>query len=70
MFEKMLCTFVGKRTAGECQHFQLLDLYHHYLTTAMQKKLQKTLTCTVELSEALTPEVYDDEVYMNPMFTE
>lgn len=23
MFEKMLCTFVGKRTAGECQHFQL-----------------------------------------------
>ena len=56
--------------ADRLSHQKLLDLYHHYLTTAMQKKLQKTLTCTVELSEALTPEVYDDEVYMNPMFTE
>ena len=56
--------------ADRLSHLKLLDLYHHYLTTAMQKKLQKTLTCTVELSEALTPEVYDDEVYMNPMFTE
>ncbi|MFB4182078.1 STM4015 family protein [Escherichia fergusonii] len=56
--------------ADRLSHLKLLDLYHHYLTTEMQKKLQKTLTCTVELSEALTPEVYDDEVYMNPMFTE
>ncbi|HCQ3242823.1 TPA: STM4015 family protein, partial [Escherichia coli] len=56
--------------ADRLSHLKLLDLYHHYLTEQMQKKLQKTLTCTVELSEALTPEVYDDEVYMHPMFTE
>ena len=56
--------------ADRLSHLTLLDLYHHYLTEQMQKKLQKTLTCTVELSEALTPEVYDDEVYMHPMFTE
>ena len=56
--------------ADRLSHLKLLELYHHYLTEQMQKKLQKTLTCTVELSEALTPEVYDDEVYMHPMFTE
>lgn len=56
--------------ADRLSHLNLLDLYHHYLTEEMQKKLQKTLTCTLELSEALMPEVDDDEVYMYPMFTE
>ncbi|EMV2880982.1 cytoplasmic protein, partial [Escherichia coli] len=56
--------------ADRLSHLKLLDLYHHYLTEEMQKKLQKTLTCTLELSEALTPEVYDDEIYMHAMYTE
>lgn len=56
--------------ADRLSHLKLLDLYHHYLTEEMQKKMQKTLTCTLELSEALTPEVYDDEIYMHAMYTE
>ncbi|WP_115775584.1 STM4015 family protein [Escherichia marmotae] len=56
--------------ADRLSHLKLLDLHHHYMTEDMQKKLQKTLTCTLELSEALTSEVYDDEVYMHAMFTE
>lgn len=56
--------------ADRLSYLKLLDLHYHYLTTEMQKKLQKTLTCTLELSEEQKADIDDDEVYMYPMFTE
>lgn len=53
--------------ADRLSHLKLLDLHYHFLTTEMRKKLQKTLTCTVELSEE---QKVDDDDYMYPMFTE
>ena len=55
--------------ADRLSHLKLLDLHYHFLTTEMRKKLQKTLTCTVELSEEQKVDDDDDD-YMYPMFTE
>ncbi|EFI4201133.1 cytoplasmic protein [Escherichia coli] len=54
--------------ADRLSHLKLLDLHYHFLATEMRKKLQKTLTCTVELSEEQKVDDDDDDMY--PMFTE
>ena len=56
--------------ADRLSHLKLLDLHYHFLTTEMRKKLQKTLTCTVELSEEQKVDDDDDDDYIYPMFTE
>ncbi|ENA3357012.1 STM4015 family protein [Escherichia coli] len=55
--------------ADRLSHLKLLDLHYHFLATEMRKKLQKTLTCTVELSEEQKVDDDDDDD-MYPMFTE
>ncbi|EEU1437550.1 STM4015 family protein [Escherichia coli] len=57
--------------ADRLSHLKLLDLHYHFLATEMRKKLQKTLTCTVELSEEQkVDDDDDDDDDMYPMFTE
>lgn len=56
--------------ADRLSHLKLLDLHYHFLATEMRKKLQKTLTCTVELSEEQKVDDDDDDDDMYPMFTE
>lgn len=51
-------------------HLETLDLHHHYLTPEMQEKLKATLPINLNLSEALEPEDYDGDIYMNAMYTE
>ncbi|HFY8627955.1 TPA: cytoplasmic protein, partial [Salmonella enterica subsp. enterica serovar Typhimurium] len=51
-------------------HLETLDLHHHYLTPEMQEKLKATLPINLNLSEALEPDDYDGDIYMNAMYTE
>lgn len=51
-------------------HLEILDLHHHYLTPEMQEKLKATLPINLNLSEALEPDDYDGDIYMNAMYTE
>lgn len=51
-------------------HLETLDLHHHYLTPEMQEKLKAALPIPLNLSEALEPDDYDGDIYMNAMYTE
>lgn len=49
---------------------EMLNLEYHYLSDDMMEKLKKGLECDINLDEQQEADVYDDEVYYNPMLTE
>lgn len=55
---------------SKLKSLEMLNLEFHYLSDDMMEKLKKGLGCNINLDEQQEADVYDDEVYYNPMLTE